>query len=84
MADPLYDKASQIVIAGRRVSISFLQRHLNIGYNRAARLIEAMERAGLVTPMAVDGTRKLIDPDSGAPKPRIRPFIAIGTAIDQT
>ena len=49
--DPLYDQAVEIVIKTRRPSISLVQRHLRIGYNRAARLIEAMERAGLVSSM---------------------------------
>jgi hypothetical protein len=51
-ADPLYDQAVQIVLQNKRASISLVQRHLRIGYNRAARLIEDMEKAGLVTPMA--------------------------------
>src|SRR5258708_39916700 len=46
-ADPLYDQAVEIVMRTRRASISLVQRHLRIGYNRAARLIEQMEQAGL-------------------------------------
>src|SRR5207302_1302104 len=45
-ADPLYDQAVEIVVRNRRASISLVQRHLRIGYNRAARLLEDMERAG--------------------------------------
>jgi len=60
--DPLYDQAVQIVLQNRRASISLVQRHLRIGYNRAARLIEEMEKAGLVTPMASNGNREIIQP----------------------
>ena len=61
-ADPLYDQAVQIVLQNKRASISLVQRHLRIGYNRAARLIEDMEKAGLVTPMASNGNREIIQP----------------------
>ena len=61
-ADPLYDQAVQIVVQNKRASISLVQRHLRIGYNRAARLIEDMEKAGLVTPMASNGNREIIVP----------------------
>ncbi len=61
-ADPLYDQAVQIVLQNRRASISLVQRHLRIGYNRAARLIEDMERAGLVSPMASNGNREILSP----------------------
>ena len=61
-ADPLYDQAVQIVLQNRRASISLVQRHLRIGYNRAARLIEEMERAGLVSPMASNGNREILSP----------------------
>jgi S-DNA-T family DNA segregation ATPase FtsK/SpoIIIE len=61
-ADPLYDQAVQIVLQNKRASISLVQRHLRIGYNRAARLIEEMERAGLVTSMASNGNREIIVP----------------------
>ena len=57
-ADPLYDQAVEIVLKSRRASISLVQRHLRIGYNRAARLIEAMERAGLVSSMQATATAK--------------------------
>jgi S-DNA-T family DNA segregation ATPase FtsK/SpoIIIE len=59
-ADPLYDEAVAIVLKTRRASISAVQRHLRIGYNRAARLIEAMEQAGLVSPMQSNGNREVI------------------------
>ena len=62
-ADPLYDQAVQIVLQNRRASISLVQRHLRIGYNRAARLIEDMERAGLVSPMASNGNREILAPN---------------------
>jgi S-DNA-T family DNA segregation ATPase FtsK/SpoIIIE len=61
-ADPLYDQAVQIVMQNKRASISLVQRHLRIGYNRAARLIEDMERAGLVSPMASNGNREILAP----------------------
>jgi DNA segregation ATPase FtsK/SpoIIIE, S-DNA-T family len=61
-ADPLYDQAVQIVMQNRRASISLVQRHLRIGYNRAARLIEDMERAGLVSAMASNGNREILVP----------------------
>ncbi len=58
--DPLYDQAVEIVLRTRRASISLVQRHLRIGYNRAARLIEAMEHAGLVSSMANNGNRDVL------------------------
>ena len=61
-ADPLYDQAVEVVLKTRRPSISLVQRHLRIGYNRAARLIEQMERSGLVTPMGANGNREVIVP----------------------
>jgi S-DNA-T family DNA segregation ATPase FtsK/SpoIIIE len=57
--DELYDQAVEIVLKNRRASISLVQRHLRIGYNRAARLIEAMERAGLVSAMDGQGKREV-------------------------
>jgi DNA segregation ATPase FtsK/SpoIIIE-like protein len=61
--DPLYDEACVVVLAHRRVSISFLQRQLRIGYNRSARLIELMEAAGLVSAMDSDGGRTVLADD---------------------
>ena len=61
-ADPLYDEAVAYVLKSRRASISSVQRQLRIGYNRAARLIEAMERAGMVSPMQSNGNREVIAP----------------------
>ena len=58
----LYDQAVQIVLQNKRASISLVQRHLRIGYNRAARLIEDMERAGLVSAMASNGNREILVP----------------------
>jgi S-DNA-T family DNA segregation ATPase FtsK/SpoIIIE len=60
--DPLYDQAVEIVLRTRRPSISLVQRHLRIGYNRAARLIEDMERAGMVSPMQSNGNREVLVP----------------------
>jgi len=61
-ADPMYDQAVAVVLQTRRPSISLVQRHLRIGYNRAARLIEQMERAGLVSPMQTNGNREVLVP----------------------
>ncbi|MDO8962258.1 MAG: DNA translocase FtsK 4TM domain-containing protein [Methylophilus sp.] len=58
--DPLYDEAVNIVLTSRRASISSVQRQLRIGYNRAARLIEEMERAGLVSAMQSNGNREVL------------------------
>lgn len=58
--DDLYDQAVQIVIESKRASISHLQRRLKVGYNRAARLIETMELAGVVSPMQSNGGREVI------------------------
>lgn len=60
--DPLYDQAVQIVFESRRASISGVQRRLKIGYNRAARMIEEMERAGLVGPLQPNGSREVLVP----------------------
>jgi S-DNA-T family DNA segregation ATPase FtsK/SpoIIIE len=61
-ADPLYDQAVEIVVKNRRASISLVQRHLRIGYNRAARLVEQMEAAGIVSAMQSNGNREVIAP----------------------
>jgi len=60
--DPLYDQAVRIVLESRRASISGVQRRLKIGYNRAARLIETMEAAGLVGPLQPNGSREVLAP----------------------
>ena len=60
--DELYDEAVQFVTQSRRASISAVQRKLKIGYNRAARMIEAMEIAGVVTEMSSNGSREVIAP----------------------
>ena len=61
-ADPLYDEALRIVTESRRASISLVQRRLKIGYNRAARLMEEMESAGVVSTMDGSGTREVLAP----------------------
>jgi len=58
----MYDQAVQVVLQTRRPSISLVQRHLRIGYNRAARLIEQMERSGLVSAMQTNGNREVLVP----------------------
>jgi S-DNA-T family DNA segregation ATPase FtsK/SpoIIIE len=64
-ADPLYDQAVEVVLRTRRPSISLVQRHLRIGYNRAARLLEQMEQSGLVSPMQSNGNREVLVPARG-------------------
>jgi S-DNA-T family DNA segregation ATPase FtsK/SpoIIIE len=59
-SDPMYDQAVALVLKSRRASISLVQRQLRIGYNRAARLIEQMERAGLVSAMQSNGNREVL------------------------
>ena len=61
-ADPMYDQAVSVVLQHRRASISLVQRHLRIGYNRAARLLEQMEKSGLVSSMATNGNRDILVP----------------------
>ena len=61
-ADPLYDQAVDIVLKTRRASISSVQRQLRIGYNRAARLLEQMEHAGIVSPMGSNNSREVLAP----------------------
>ena len=61
-SDPLYDQAVEVVVKHRRASISLVQRHLRIGYNRAARLLEQMEQSGLVSAMASNGNREILVP----------------------
>ena len=60
--DPLYDQAVEVVLKNRKASISLVQRHLKIGYNRAARLVEDMEKAGLVSAMSTSGQRDILVP----------------------
>ncbi len=60
--DTLYDEAVRIVLETRRASISFVQRRLKVGYNRAARMIEAMERSGIVGPLQSNGAREVLAP----------------------
>ena len=62
-SDPLYDQAVQVVLQNKRASISLVQRHLRIGYNRAARLLEDMEKAGLVSSMQSNGNREILAPN---------------------
>ncbi len=65
-ADPLYDQAVAYVLKSRRASISSVQRQLRIGYNRAARMVEDMERAGLVSPQQSNGNREVLAPGGDA------------------
>jgi recombination associated protein RdgC len=59
-SDDLYDQAVAVVLGQRRASISLIQRHFRIGYNRSARLIEEMERKGVVSPMQSNGNREIL------------------------
>ncbi|MBL7002571.1 MAG: DNA translocase FtsK 4TM domain-containing protein [Gammaproteobacteria bacterium] len=61
-ADPLYDEAVAIVTETRKASISYIQRRLKIGYNRAARIVEEMEATGIVTPVQSGGGREVLAP----------------------
>jgi len=60
--DALYDQAVEIVLKNRKASISLVQRHLKIGYNRAANILEAMEKAGLVSSLSSNGQREILVP----------------------
>jgi S-DNA-T family DNA segregation ATPase FtsK/SpoIIIE len=60
--DPMYDQAVEIVLKHKRASISLVQRHLRIGYNRAARLLEQMENSGMVSTMQSNGNREILVP----------------------
>ena len=64
--DELYDRAVALVAAERKASTSFIQRHLQIGYNRAARIIEQMEKQGIVSPANHVGKREVLVMDHGA------------------
>ena len=64
--DPMYDQAVEVVLKNRKASISLVQRHLKIGYNRAARLVEDMEKAGLVSSMSGSGQREILVPARAA------------------
>ena len=64
--DPLYDQAVQVVMETRKASISGVQRRLKIGYNRAARMVESMEAAGLVGPLQPNGSREILVPAAAA------------------
>ncbi|MFC5511227.1 DNA translocase FtsK [Massilia jejuensis] len=65
-SDALYDQAVAVVLKNRRASISLVQRHLRIGYNRAARLLEQMETSGVVSPMQSNGNRDILVPATQA------------------
>jgi S-DNA-T family DNA segregation ATPase FtsK/SpoIIIE len=60
--DPMYDQAVEIVLKNRKASISLVQRHLKIGYNRAARMLDEMEKAGVVSSMSGSGQREILVP----------------------
>jgi S-DNA-T family DNA segregation ATPase FtsK/SpoIIIE len=63
-SDPMYDQAVEVVLKHKRASISLVQRHLRIGYNRAARLLEQMEQSGMVSSMQSNGNREILVPTS--------------------
>ena len=60
--DPMYDQAVEVVLKNRKASISLVQRHLKIGYNRAARMLEDMEKSGMVSAMSGSGQREILVP----------------------
>jgi S-DNA-T family DNA segregation ATPase FtsK/SpoIIIE len=66
-ADPLYDEAVSIVTESRKASISYVQRRLKVGYNRAARMIEEMEHAGVVSAVLANGVREVLAPPPPPP-----------------
>ena len=59
-ADPLYDQAVAFIMRTKKASISSVQREFRIGYNRSARLLEQMERSGVVSPMQSNGSREIL------------------------
>ena len=61
--DPMYDQAVEVVLKDRKASISYVQRKLRIGYNRSARLLEDMEKAGLVSALTASGQREVLVPN---------------------
>ena len=61
--DPMYDQAVEVVLKDRKASISYVQRKLRIGYNRSARLLEDMEKAGLVSGLTTSGQREVLVPN---------------------
>ncbi len=61
--DPMYDQAVEVVLKDRKASISYVQRKLRIGYNRSARLLEDMEKAGLVSGLTASGQREVLVPN---------------------
>ena len=63
--DPMYDQAVEVVLKDRKASISYVQRKLRIGYNRSARLLEDMEKAGLVSALTASGQREVLVPHRG-------------------
>ena len=65
-SDALYDQAVAVVLKNRRASISLVQRHLRIGYNRAARMLEQMEQSGVLSPMQSNGNRDILVPTANA------------------
>ncbi|KAG1335678.1 hypothetical protein G6F61_014991 [Rhizopus arrhizus] len=62
----MYDQACEVVLKHRCASISLVQRHLRIGYNRAARLLEQMEQSGMVSAMQSNGNREILVPAAAA------------------
>ena len=60
--DPMYDQAVEVVLKDRKSSISYVQRKLRIGYNRSARLLEDMEKAGIVSSLTSSGQREVLVP----------------------
>jgi S-DNA-T family DNA segregation ATPase FtsK/SpoIIIE len=64
--EPLWEKGVDVVLRTRKATVSHLQRHLMIGYNRAARMIEMMEIRGILGPMRADGSRQILSSNTSA------------------
>ena len=63
LTDPMYDQAARLVVKTRKASASYIQRRLHLGYTRSARLLDMMEREGLVGPLAGSKGRELLVPE---------------------
>ena len=77
----MYDQACEVVLKHRRASISLVQRHLRIGYNRAARLLEQMEQSGMVSAMQSNGNRDILVPAAARSMMKMFQGLAAAAAV---